>query len=67
MLKLRKCKKKDIYLKNKLLNQFKKKYDYSKEKYKKKKKSTQKKFEQTKKEQNFRKTKFQRNVMMAQA
>ena len=45
MLKLRKCKKKDIYLKNKLLKQFKKKYDYSKEKYKKKKKSTQKKFE----------------------
>jgi hypothetical protein len=38
-------KKRYIYLKNKLLKQFKKKYDYSKEKYKKKKKSTQKKFE----------------------
>ena len=68
MLKLIKCKKKRYIFKEKIIETIQKKYmTIQKRNIRKRKKSTQKKFEQTKKEQNFRKTKFQRKVMMAQA
>ena len=58
MLKLRKCKKKDIYLKNKLLKQFKKKKTIQKRNIRKRKKVHKRNLNRQKKNKTFERQNF---------